>query len=44
MIEDWQILKSFFPKQWCELATTTGALKGLRKNKNIEKRGLNNYK
>lgn len=36
MEEDWSILLSFFPDNWAELATSTGALKGLRKNKDAE--------
>ena len=33
MDEDWNVLKTFFPKQWQELAVSTGALKGLRQDK-----------
>lgn len=36
MIEDWEILRSFFPLGWEEMALQTGALKGLRKNKSAE--------
>lgn len=36
MDEDWNLLTSFFPKNWRELAVTTMALKGLRKNKSEE--------
>lgn len=31
--EDWELLRSFLPVRWRELATTTGALKGLRQDK-----------
>ncbi len=31
--EDWEVLQGFFPKNWRELARSTGALKGLRKDK-----------
>lgn len=31
--EDWKLLTSFFPENWKDLATTTSALKGLRKDK-----------
>ena len=31
--EDWKLLTSFFPADWRELATSTSALKGLRKDK-----------
>lgn len=34
-MEDWSILASFFPDNWQELAATTGALKGLHKDKAI---------
>ena len=34
--EDWELLVSFLPANWRELATETGALKGLRKNKSAE--------
>jgi hypothetical protein len=33
MDEDWDLLLSFFPKNWEELAKRSGALKGLRKDK-----------
>ena len=33
MREDWCLLVSFLPGNWRELAASTGALKGLRKNK-----------
>jgi hypothetical protein len=33
MDEDWDVLTSFFPKAWQELAVSTGALKGLRQDK-----------
>lgn len=36
MKEDWPILLSFFPDKWKELAATTNATKGLRKEKDIE--------
>lgn len=31
--EDWTLLTSFFPENWRDLAATTNALKGLRKDK-----------
>ena len=31
--EDWKLLTSFFPENWRDLAATTSALKGLRKDK-----------
>ena len=34
--EDWDLLVSFFPGNWRELAASTGALKGLRKDKSPE--------
>lgn len=34
--EDWKVLLSFLPKNWEQLATDTGALKGLRKDKSAE--------
>ena len=34
--EDWDLLLSFFPDSWEELAAGTGALKGLRKDKSPE--------
>jgi hypothetical protein len=36
MTEDWPVLLSFFPDNWVELATSTNALKGLRKDKAAE--------
>lgn len=36
MEEDWPILLSFFPDNWAELASSTEALKGLRKDKATE--------
>ena len=36
MREDWGLLVSFLPDNWRELAASTGALKGLRKNKSAE--------
>ena len=33
MDEDWNVLMSFFPADWADLATASGALKGLRKDK-----------
>jgi len=36
MSEDWPLLLSFFPDNWVDLATTTGALKGLSKDKGAE--------
>ena len=34
--EDWNLLLSFFPSNWKELAQATGALKGLRQDKSEE--------
>ena len=34
--EDWELLVSFLPDNWQDLAAETGALKGLRKNKSAE--------
>ena len=34
--EDWALLLSFFPAGWREMATDSGALKGLRKDKSPE--------
>jgi Transposase DDE domain len=34
--EDWELLTTFFPAQWRELARTTEALKGLRQDKGEE--------
>ena len=36
MDEDWRVLTTLFPSDWRELAASTGALKGLRKNKSEE--------
>ena len=36
MDEDWKVLMSFLPSGWQRLATETGALKGLRKDKSVE--------
>ena len=36
MREDWRLLVSFLPRNWRELAASTGALKGLRKDKSAE--------
>lgn len=36
MPEDWELLRSFLPGNWRELARETGALKGLRKDKSEE--------
>ena len=36
MDEDWDLLVSFFPSDWRELALQSGALKGLRKDKSAE--------
>ena len=33
MDDDWDVLMSFFPANWLQLAERTGALKGLRKDK-----------
>ena len=33
MDEDWDVLLSFLPQDWRELAQDTGALKGLRKDR-----------
>ena len=35
MNEDWTVLMSFLPERWRELASETGALKGLRKDNPI---------
>lgn len=35
-MEDWPILLSFFPSNWVEMAAATDALKGLRKDKDVE--------
>ena len=34
--EDWDLLRSFFPANWQELARSTDALKGLRQDKSAE--------
>jgi len=36
MDEDWDLLQSFFPAQWRQLAAEHGALKGLRQDKDPE--------
>jgi hypothetical protein len=36
MDEDWDLLASFFPRQWREMARQTSALKGLRQDKGEE--------
>ncbi len=36
MDEDWKVLTTLFPSDWKALAATTGALKGLRKDKSEE--------
>ena len=36
MPEDWPVLLSFFPSNWIEMASETEALKGLRKDKEVE--------
>ena len=36
MNEDWDLLVSFLPAKWAELAGETGALKGLRKDKSAD--------
>lgn len=36
MDEDWDVLVSFLPSEWPELAAETGALKGLRKDKSVD--------
>lgn len=36
MDEDWKVLTTLFPANWKELAATSGALKGLRKDKSEE--------
>ena len=35
--EDWDLLVSFFPRDWRDLALSSGALKGLRRDKSEEK-------
>ncbi len=36
MDEDWNVLVSFFPENWQDLASNTGALKGLRQDKSAD--------
>jgi len=36
MAEDWKVLTSFFPENWKELARESGALKGLRQDREVE--------
>ena len=36
MNEDWDVVLSFLPEGWQELARETGALKGLRKDKSVD--------
>ncbi len=36
IMEDWPLLLSFFPDDWAQQASATGALKGLRKDKTAE--------
>lgn len=36
MDEDWKVLTTLFPADWRELAASSGALKGLRKDKSAE--------
>lgn len=36
MCEDWDLLLSFFPTGWRDIAVSVGALKGLRKDKSAE--------
>lgn len=36
MDEDWKLLMSFFPADWRDLAVSTNAVKGLRKDKSEE--------
>ena len=36
MDEDWELLVTFLPADWRELASERGALKGLRKEKSVE--------
>ena len=36
MDEDWAVLMSFLPERWRELASETGALQGIRKDKSVE--------
>ena len=36
MDEDWEVVVSFLPDGWRELARASGALKGLRKDKSVD--------
>jgi len=36
MTEDWPMLVTFFPRNWIEMASASDALKGLRKDKDVE--------
>ena len=36
MDEEWEVVSSFLPEGWRELARETGALKGLRKDKSVD--------
>jgi hypothetical protein len=36
LAEDWELLMSFFPRDWRKQAETSGALKGLRQDKSAE--------
>ena len=36
LAEDWTVLESFLPPNWREMAVSTGALKGLRKDKSAD--------
>ena len=36
MQEDWDVLSTFFPADWRDLAVESGALKGLRKDKSAD--------
>jgi len=36
LAEDWELLMSFFPRDWRKQAQTSGALKGLRQDKSAE--------
>lgn len=37
MTEDWEVLLSFFPENWVDLALDNNVAKGLRKDKDLEK-------
>ena len=37
MKEDWELLLSFLPEGWSEMASEFNAIKGLRKDKSPEK-------